>query len=77
VPLEKIRRRASWSDTLLCSCARVVGAAQPDTASTYPQLSRFDPGILLAWSLIAQFGIYVDKGYGQFVEKLSDLIGLI
>ncbi len=28
-------------------------------------------------SLIAHLGIYVDKGYGQFVESLSDLIGLI
>lgn len=29
----------------------------------------------LAYSLIAQMGLFIDKGYGQFVRNLLDLIG--
>ncbi|SFM76093.1 zinc ribbon domain-containing protein [Thermodesulforhabdus norvegica] len=31
----------------------------------------------LAYSLIAQIGVYVSKGYGQFVWKLADLLNLM
>lgn len=27
-----------------------------------------------AWSLIAQIGLYVDRGYGQVVRRLADLL---
>lgn len=30
----------------------------------------------LAYSLIAQIGLYIDKGYGQFVKSLAELAGL-
>ena len=29
----------------------------------------------LAYSLIAQMGVYVDKGYGQFVRSIGELFG--
>ena len=29
----------------------------------------------LAYSMIAQIGLYIDKGYGQFVRNLMELIG--
>lgn len=29
----------------------------------------------LAYSLIAQMGVYVDKGYGQFVRSIGELLG--
>ena len=31
----------------------------------------------LAYSLIAQMGVYVDKGYGQFVRSVGELVGAL
>jgi hypothetical protein len=30
-----------------------------------------------AYSLVAQIGIYIHEGHGQFVKSLSDLIGML
>ena len=29
----------------------------------------------IAYSLVAQMGLYIDKGYGQFVRSILDLLG--
>ncbi len=45
-------------------------------------LSQFGIGAIsisqlgVAYSLVAKFGLYVDKGYGQVVKKISELAGL-
>ncbi len=31
----------------------------------------------LAYSLIAQMGIYIDKGYGQFVKSFAEILSMI
>ena len=43
----------------------------PNRGAPYPPraLAQF----AIAWSLIAQIGIYLDKGYGQLVYSLAEL----